>query len=101
AATVAPPGLRASAPQDSFACLAALLQLSLDQLDAGGVSVLDGIQSLTAYTAQQLTEQIKSEHGDEISPDQVLLDLYIARGVPGGAATGAGGGEPLAFVGTK
>lgn len=100
-ATVAPPGLRASAPQDSFACRAALLQLSLDQLDAGGVSVLDGIQSLTAYTAQQLTEQIKSEHGDEISPDQVLLDLYIARGVPGGAATGAGGGEPLAFVGTK
>ncbi|MFI7835101.1 dermonecrotic toxin domain-containing protein [Pseudomonas asiatica] len=100
-ATVAPPGLRASAPQDSFACRAALLQLALDQLDAGGVSVLDGIQSLTAYTAQQLTEQIKREHGDEISPDHVLLDLYIARGVPGGAATGAGGGEPLAFVGTK
>lgn len=100
-ATMAPPGLRASAPQDSFACRAALLQLALDQLDAGGVSVLDGVQSLTAYTAQQLGEQMKKEHGDETSPDHLLLDLYIARGVPGGAATGAGGGEPLAFVGTK
>ncbi|MDZ5108974.1 dermonecrotic toxin domain-containing protein [Pseudomonas putida] len=100
-ATMAPPGLRASAPQDSFACRAALLQLALDQLDAGGVSVLDGIQSLTAYTAQQLGEQIRKEHGDETSPDHLLLDLYIARGVPGGAATGAGGGEPLAFVGTR
>lgn len=101
AAVVPPPGITASAPQDSFACRAALLQLALHHMDADGVSALDGIQPLTEYASQKLSERIAEDHGDDTSPDDLLLDLYLARGVPGGAATGAGGGEPLVFVGSK
>lgn len=95
-----PPGLMASA-QDSFACSAALLQLALYQLDSGGVSALDGVQSLTDYARQRLTRQIREDHGADSSPDDLVFDLYLARGIPGGAGTGTGGGEPLAFVGSK
>ena len=99
---VKPPfGLRASAAQDSFAWSAALLQIATYQLESDGIAALDGVLSLQAYTCQQLAEQIHIDHGDDCSPDDLLLDLYLARGVPGGAATGAGGGEPLAFVGSK
>ncbi|MFF7061725.1 hypothetical protein [Pseudomonas sp. NPDC008258] len=99
---VQPPlGLRASSAQDSFAWSAALLQIAAYQLDADGIAALEGVQSLQAYTRQQLAEQIRLDHADEGSADNVLLDLYLARGMPGGGATGAGGGEPLAFVGSK
>ncbi|MFJ4382934.1 hypothetical protein ACIP02_01150 [Pseudomonas sp. NPDC089408] len=101
AAVAPPPGIAASAPQDSFACRAALLQLALHHMDADGMSALDGIQPLTEYASQQLSERIARAYGDDSSPDDLLLDLYLARGVPGGAATGAGGGEPLVFVGSK
>ncbi|QXI47539.1 hypothetical protein HU763_022755 [Pseudomonas anuradhapurensis] len=96
-----PPGLRASHAQDSFACSAALLQLALYQLESGGIAALDGIQSLTDYTRQRLIAQIREDHAADSSPDELMFDLYLARGVPGGAATGAGGGEPLAFAGSK
>jgi len=101
AAVVPPPGITASAPQDSFAWCAALLQLALHHMDADGVSALDGIQPLTEYASQKLSERIAEDHGDDTSPDDLMLDLYRANGVPGGAATGAGGGEPLVFVGSK
>ncbi|WP_445672283.1 dermonecrotic toxin domain-containing protein [Pseudomonas inefficax] len=96
-----PPGLQKSSAQDSFACSAALLQIALYHLDSGGVPALDGIQSLTDYARQRLVTQIREEHGVDCSPDDLLFDLYFARGVPGGSATGAGGGEPLAFAGSK
>ncbi|MEN5305216.1 DUF6543 domain-containing protein [Pseudomonas sp. TWI628] len=96
-----PPGLRGSVAQDSFACSAALLQIALYQLDSGGVAALEGIQSLNDYARQKLVAQIRADHGADSSPDELMFDLYLARGVPGGAATGTGGGEPLVFAGSK
>lgn len=96
-----PPGLRTSLAQDSFACSAALLQIALYQLDSGGIAALDGIQSLTDYARERLVAQIREDHAADSSPDELMFDLYLARGVPGGSATGAGGGEPLAFAGSK
>ena len=96
-----PLGLRASTAQDSFAWCAALLQIAVCQLDSDGVAALDGVQSLQAFTRQQLAEQISQDYADDVSPDDLLLDLYQAQGVPGGAATGTGGGEPLTFAGRK
>ncbi len=100
-AVKAPPGCLASAAQDSFACSAALLQIALHQLDSGGIAALDGIQSLTDYARQRLITQICQDHGADSSPDDLMLDLYLARGMPGGSATGTGGGEPLVFAGSK
>lgn len=99
-AVVPPPGLRASAPQDSFACSAALLQIALHQLGSGGVGALEGIQSLTDYARQELEKQIWDDYKVHSSPDDLMFDLYRARGVPGGSATGTGGGEPLEPAGS-
>jgi hypothetical protein len=96
-----PPGLLATAAQNSFACSSALLSLALNQLDSQGKGALDGIQTLTDFAREQVSAQMRSDHAEDSSPDDLLLDLYLARGVPGGAATGAGGGEPLVFVGSK
>lgn len=96
-----PLGLRASSAQDSFAWSAALLQIAAYQLEADGIAALQGVQSLQDFTRQQLAQQIRIEHDDDCSPDDLLLDLYLAQGMPGGAATGAGGGEPLVYVGSK
>ena len=101
AAVQPPPGWRRSTAQNSFACQAALLQLALDQLDSDGTSALDGVQALNEYAREHLAKQIRADHGDDSSPDDLLLDLYLARGEPGGSAVGAGGGEPLVFVGSK
>ncbi|QJQ22827.1 hypothetical protein HG549_23790 [Pseudomonas sp. SK] len=100
-AVTAPPGLQGGVAQDSFACSAALLQIALYQLDSGGVAALDGIQSLTDYARQKLVAQIREDHRADSSPDELMFDLYLARGVPGGSATGTGGGEPLVFAGSK
>lgn len=96
-----PAGLALGSEADSFACSAALLWLALEQLEADGVAALDGMQSLTDYARQRLDEQIRQTHGDDSPADDLVLDLYLAHGVPGGAATGTGGGEPLVFVGSK
>ncbi|MBC3491561.1 methyl-accepting chemotaxis protein [Pseudomonas taiwanensis] len=96
-----PPGLLTSADNDTFQYRNALLQLAVDHLDAEGVAALDGVMSLHDYTHQRLSEQMLKEHGDAMSPDELLLEFYIASGIPGGSATGAGGGEPLAWAGEK
>lgn len=101
AAVDLPLGLRASTAQDSFAWSAALLQIAACQLDSDGVAALEGIQSLQMFTRQQLAQQISLDYADDVAPDDLLLDLYQAQGVPGGAGTGAGGGEPLVFAGRK
>lgn len=100
-AVTPPAGLVLGSQTDSFACSAALLWLGLAQLDADGVAALDGVQSLTDYARQRLNEQIHQQHRDDSSADDLVLELYLAHGVPGGAATGAGGGEPLVFAGSK
>lgn len=96
-----PPGLRRGASGNGVAYHAALLQLAVDQLDAESVAALDGIQGLTDYTRQRLSEQMRVAHGDDTSPDELMLEFFVAYGVPGGAAAGAGGGEALVLEGKK
>ena len=96
-----PPALSTSSGSDSVAYRAGLLQLAVDQLDAEGVAAMDGILSLKDYTRQRLTEQMQSAHAQAISPDDLLIEFFVALGIPGGAGTGAGGGEPVAFEGSK
>ncbi|MDZ3994182.1 hypothetical protein PspTeo4_31808 [Pseudomonas sp. Teo4] len=96
-----PPGLVTSAANEIFQYRGALLQLAVDHMDAEGVSALDGVMSLHDYARERLSQQMLKERGEAISPDDVLLEFYKALGVPGGSATGAGGGEPLAWSGEK
>lgn len=99
---VLPPlALLANSGSDSFAYQAALQQLAAAQLDADGIAALDGVQSLKTYTLQRLGEQIRLNHGDDTSPDELILEFFVARGMPGGAGVGAGGGEPVEIVGER
>ncbi|RAS25716.1 MULTISPECIES: dermonecrotic toxin domain-containing protein [unclassified Pseudomonas] len=101
-AAVPPPlGVRASSGSDSFAYQTALQQLAAMQQDADGVAALDGVQSLQTYTWQRLGEQIRLKYSDDTSPDDLILEFSVARGVPGGAGAGAGGGEPLEIAGQR
>ncbi|MFJ4345996.1 hypothetical protein [Pseudomonas sp. NPDC089401] len=100
-AVTPPPGLLASSAQASFACVAALVQIATYHLDSNGIAALQGVQSLHEFACQRLAERIREEHAEECSPDDILVDLYLARGMPGGAATGTGGGEPLVFAGSR
>ncbi|MFJ4154350.1 dermonecrotic toxin domain-containing protein [Pseudomonas sp. NPDC089752] len=90
-----PPGLVAGPGRNSFAYCEALLQLGIDQMEADGIASLDGIQNLNDYTRQRLAELMRQKHGYQDSVDDLVLELGLARGIPGGAATGSGGGEPL------
>lgn len=101
AAVSPPPGLLASTGSDSFAYQAGLLQLAADQLDAEGVAALEGVQSLADYTREQLAEPLRKVTGSDLCADELVLEFFVAQGMPGGAATGAGGGEPLVFEGQK
>lgn len=98
-AVKAPPGLLGDRARHSSACHAALLQLAVDQLDADGVGAMDGIESLHDFTRRRLSEQMQADHGDATSPDDLLLEFVVARGMPGGAGVGTGGGESLALAG--
>lgn len=96
-----PPALSTSSGSDSVAYRAGLLQLAVAQLDAEGVAALDGILSLKDYTRQRLTEQMQSAHAQAISPDDLVIEFFVALGIPGGAGVGPGGGESVAFEGSK
>nr|EPB93739.1 hypothetical protein L321_23252 [Pseudomonas plecoglossicida NB2011] len=100
---IVPPGIGAAKPIDSFSYQDALLDLALDQADAGGKSALDGILDLHSYARQALREQLLKDYPTEANylPDDVIVHLDIAQGIPGGAGTGTGGGEPLVSTGTK
>lgn len=96
-----PPGLWNTAGKNTFAWGAALVQIATYQLESDGVAALDGIESLESYTRQRLIQQMIEDYQDSRPPDDIVLDLAMAHGVPGGAATGAGGGEPLEYAGSK
>ncbi|NIE76036.1 hypothetical protein F3J45_16485 [Pantoea sp. Ap-967] len=103
AALPAPPGLARARAADSFAYQSALLALALDQLDSDGIAALDGIPDLHTYTQQRLAEAMQADHAQAAlyDSDDLLLELAIARGEPGGAGVGSGGGEPLESLGQK
>ena len=98
-----PPGIGFASASDSFAYQSGLLALALDQADAEGVAALDGILDLPAYARQQLRAQMLEDYPVEANyfPDELVLELRIAKGMPGGAGTGSGGGEPLEPAGEK
>ncbi|WP_252090102.1 DUF6543 domain-containing protein [Pseudomonas sp. MWU13-3659] len=92
-----PPGIGAASAGNSFAYQSALLDMALDQLDAKGVAALDGVLDLLAYARQQLREQMLKDYPVEANyfSDELILELQVAKGVPGGAGAGTGGGESL------
>lgn len=98
---VIPPGLGFASASDSFAYQSGLLDLALDQADADGVAALDGILDLQAYACQQLRRQLLEDYPMEANyfPDELVLELQVAKGMPGGAGVGSGGGEPLVPAG--
>nr|WP_158458667.1 hypothetical protein [Pseudomonas fluorescens] len=89
-----PAWLENASSDDCFEYQRALLDLALDQAACEGASALAGILDLQAYTRERLREQLLEDHPDEANyfPDDLLLTLTTARGVPGGAGVGAGDG---------
>nr|WP_314476977.1 DUF6543 domain-containing protein [uncultured Pseudomonas sp.] len=90
-----PPSFRHANPADSFACQCALFDLALGQAMSNGIGALDGVLDLQAYTRQQLRAQLLADYPDEANyfPDDLELTLTVARGMPGGAGAGVGGGS--------
>lgn len=80
--------------QDSFACQSALFQLALAQAQSDGTSALDDVLDLHSYASAQLREQLLVDHPIDANyfPDDLLLELTHAWGVPGGAGAGPGDG---------
>lgn len=95
ARTLLPPGFLHAKSAESFACQCALFDLALAQAQSDGVGALDGVLDLHAYTRLQLRAQLLADHPDDANyfPDDLELTLTIARGTPGGAGAGVGGGS--------
>lgn len=89
-----PPGLVKISPLNSFAYRAGLIELGLAQADAAGKAPLDDVLDLTRYTRQALRRQMLEDYPDDANyfADDLELTLAIARGNPGGAGAGPGGG---------
>lgn len=89
-----PRWLEQASSADCFEYQRAMLDLAADQAASGGASALAGILDLRAYARERLREQLLEDHPDEANyfPDDLLLTLSTARGVPGGAGTGTGDG---------
>ncbi|MNM45515.1 hypothetical protein D3C81_564410 [compost metagenome] len=100
---VLPAGVARAGVATSFAYQDALLALALDQATSQGVRALDGIQDLQTYTREHLRQALMDDHPVDANyqSDDLILELKDAQGVPGGGATGAGGGEPLVPVADK
>lgn len=92
-----PPGVARAGVASSFAYQDALFALALDQAVSQGARASDGIEDLRSYTRKQLRQALLEDHPVDANyqSDDLILELKSAEGVPGGAATGAGGGEPL------
>ncbi|MBA1188366.1 hypothetical protein G7Z99_04820 [Pseudomonas entomophila] len=87
-----PPGLRAVTDAEGFLCQDALFELALAQAESLGTTSRDQLQDLREYTRQALREALLGDHPDDANyfPDDLVLTLSLARGTPGGAATGPG-----------
>lgn len=96
-----PPGISAGSSRDSFAYQYALHQLAIANLDADGVAALDGVHSLQHYARQRLVDRMRLDYNEETSPDDLMLEFFVAHGMPGGSGVGSGGGEPIEIVGEK
>jgi hypothetical protein len=98
-----PLGVRKASASDSFAYQQAFFELALAQAQAKGETAQDGVLDLHAYTRSKLRETLLQDYPVEANyqPDDLILELKLARGIPGGAAAGAGGGEPWVSAGER
>jgi hypothetical protein len=98
-----PPGIDFASASDSFAYQSGLLDLALDHASVEGVAALDGVLDLQTYASRKLRKQMLEDYPVEANyfPDELILELQVAEGMPGGAGVGSGGGEPLAAAGEK
>lgn len=89
-----PIGLRNARGTDSFAYQCGLFDLALAQAESAGKAALDGVLDLHGYASQRLRKQMLEDYPVDANyfPDELILTLSVARGVPGGAGVGAGGG---------
>nr|WP_314476976.1 DUF6543 domain-containing protein [uncultured Pseudomonas sp.] len=96
-----PPGLVSATQHDSFAFEQALLGMALAQAQFEGTPEPEPIEDLHTYARQRLREQMLEDYPTEANyfSDDLLLSLAVAHGMPGGAGTGTGGGEPLTDAG--
>jgi len=97
------PGLLKAKAADSFAYQDAVFELALEQAICEGSTAPDEILDLHSYTRQKLREALLADYPLEANyqPDDLILELKLSQGVPGGAATGAGGGEPWVRLADK
>ena len=89
-----PPGLLAASAPNSFACQAALFDLALAQAQSDGTGALDDVLDLYSYASQRLRAEMLADHPVDANyfADDLQLTLTLARGIPGGAGAGPGGG---------
>ncbi|MDH0733447.1 hypothetical protein N5F23_05760 [Pseudomonas sichuanensis] len=89
-----PDWLAQASSQDRFEYQAAMLDLAIEQALSKGQSSLDGVLDLHAYSRERLRQQMMSDYPQEANyfPDDLILTVQSAQGVPGGAATGPGDG---------
>lgn len=89
-----PPAVQQATGSDSFACQCALFDLAVAQAESQGGGSLDGVLDLHSYTRQQLRQRLLADHPLDANylPDDLILTLTTARGIPGGAGAGVGGG---------
>ncbi|MDD2048062.1 dermonecrotic toxin domain-containing protein [Pseudomonas putida] len=94
AAIKLPPGIWQISPEDSFAYQCAVFELTLAQAKSQGAAALDDVSDLHSYASQRLREQLLADHPLDANyfPDDLNLTLTVARGIPGGAGAGVGGG---------
>lgn len=97
-----PPGLTGAGPAHSFAYQAGMFELALAQAQSGGRGALDGILDLHSYASRELRAQMLLDFPDDANyfSDDLKLKLIVARGNPGGAGAGVGGGlvDPPRYI---
>ncbi|QXH56284.1 dermonecrotic toxin domain-containing protein [Pseudomonas maumuensis] len=89
-----PAWLGSASPTDSLAYLEGVRRLAQDQVESNAGSSLGDVDALMVYAAEQLRQRMLSDHpvdGDYCA-DDLILDVTVARGMPGGAGVGPGGG---------
>ncbi len=89
-----PDWLEQASSQDRFEYQVATLDLAVEQALSQGKGSLDGVLDLLSYTRQRLRKQLLADHPQDANyfPDDLMLTVKTAQGVPGGAATGTGDG---------
>ncbi|HEK1689944.1 TPA: hypothetical protein SMR48_001156 [Pseudomonas putida] len=87
-----PPGLRNSSAANSFVYQRGVFELALAQAQSEGGGALEDVLDLRSYTRQVLRAQMLADFPVEANyfSDDLVLQLTISAGWPGGAGVGPG-----------